>query len=120
MRLSGSPGTQETANFVELVDKFFDCLNGINLYDKKPARRGYVSIHDDRFKVSIAQHYVLLWSGTMLFFFPQFLEETFLGYLVDWKKRVDDQRLTGLSATECNKMFISQQTYEGIRITGGN
>ena len=53
MQQYGPAGSEETANFISLTDRFFDCLNGITLHDKKTDRRGYTSIDDPRFEVFI-------------------------------------------------------------------
>lgn len=47
----GPPGSDETAVFIGKVDRFFDCLNGITLHDKKPDRTAYHSVNDERFTV---------------------------------------------------------------------
>jgi hypothetical protein len=51
------------------------------------------------------------------FDFVQFLEDEFLGYLQSWKNQVEN-RLGNFTKSERKKMFISQQTYEGIQRTG--
>ena len=52
MEQYGQTGSAETAKFICLTDRFFDCLNGINSHDKKPDRRGYTSVDDPRFEVN--------------------------------------------------------------------
>ena len=56
MKVDGPAGSQETARFLELTDKFFDCVNGVTLNDKKPERRGYTSPDDPRFKVCLCRN----------------------------------------------------------------
>jgi hypothetical protein len=58
IRAHGPTGSTETANFLEMTDKFFDCVNGISDFDVKPERRGYRSVDDPRFEVSF--YYCLL------------------------------------------------------------
>ena len=49
----------------------------------------------------------------------QFLQGEFLGYLERWKANVEEKQITeGLTAKECSRMFLSHQTYEGIKTTG--
>jgi hypothetical protein len=47
----GPPNSEETAKFILMTDRFFDCLNGISNSDSKPDRRGYYSTDDPRFEV---------------------------------------------------------------------
>jgi hypothetical protein len=53
LKAYGAPGAEKTAEFISLTDRFFDCLNGISLTDNKFDRRGYTSVDDARFKVSV-------------------------------------------------------------------
>ena len=46
----------------------------------------------------------------------QFLAEDVMGYIEDWKKSVMVRE--GFSRSEKNKMFLSQQTYDGMKSTG--
>ena len=39
LRLTGGEEAKETANFVQLVDKFFDCLNVNNFHSEKHKRK---------------------------------------------------------------------------------
>ena len=55
MRQHGPPGSAETAEFIRLTDRFFDCRNGATLHDVKPDRRGYTSVDDARFEVRNAR-----------------------------------------------------------------
>ncbi|KAK6181946.1 hypothetical protein SNE40_009722 [Patella caerulea] len=94
----GGEEAQETAKFILLIDRFFDCLNVRSKFEGQKKRKTdlmpYESIDDPRFK---------------------FLTDDFLGYLKDWKKQVDDR--AGFSKIEKLKMFLTHQTYKGLVIT---
>ena len=61
MRVHGRHESQETARFISLMDRFFDCLNGRSTEEaerkRKPDLRPYRSVVDERFQVSLS--YVL-------------------------------------------------------------
>ena len=44
------------------------------------------------------------------------MEENFLEYLSEWESAVDDR--DGLSPSEKNRLLLSRETIEGLRITG--
>ena len=46
----------------------------------------------------------------------QWLSGTFLGYLEEWEKEI--KKVPGLTATEQNKLLLSRETRQGLRITG--
>lgn len=46
----------------------------------------------------------------------QFLATEFLGYIEAWRDTV--MARPGFSKTQRNKMFLTQQTYEGLKTTG--
>ena len=46
----------------------------------------------------------------------QWLEEGFLGYLDDWEKAVKERK--GFTDEEKKRMMLSQETLEGLRMTG--
>ena len=46
----------------------------------------------------------------------QWLEEDFLGYLDDWEKAVKERK--GFTDEEKKRMMLSQETLEGLRMTG--
>jgi len=98
MEAYGPEEAQETARFIKLVDRFFDCLNVRHLDEahrkRKPDLRAYTEVEDVRFA---------------------FLETVFLQYLQDWKLSVD-QRI-GYTRLEKQKMFLTHQTYRGIIMT---
>eukprot|EP00794_Sanderia_malayensis_P001655 gene1655-1842_t len=89
----------ETAKFIALVDCFFDCMNSRSLNEaerkRKPFLAPYKSLNDPRF---------------------EFLENDFLGYVENWKTSVEE-REGDFSDSERAKMFLSQQTYNGIKVT---
>jgi hypothetical protein len=83
----------ETARFCKLMNDFFDCLN-VRAYNEATCKRNvllgpYRSQDDKRF---------------------EWLVNTFLQYFHDWKN-------PSFLPTAQAKMFISQQTYEGLQIT---
>ena len=92
------PETTETAHFILLMDRFFDCLNVRSLdaaaYRLKPDLAPYRDRNDTRF---------------------QFLDN-FLAYLDNWKQSVQ-QRLGNFSQAERAKMFLSHQTFKGLVMT---
>ena len=49
-------------------------------------------------------------------FILQFLAEDFLGYIEAWRESVMARE--GFSKSEKKKMFLTQQTYEGLKTTG--
>eukprot|EP00794_Sanderia_malayensis_P008307 gene8307-9194_t len=95
----GPPASSETAKFILMIDKFFDCCNTRSLEEgarkRKPHLAPYVSEDDERFV---------------------FLKDSFLEYLSDWKEAID--RRPGVYSKEDKaKMFLSTQTFEGIQTT---
>ena len=48
----------------------------------------------------------------------EWLQSTFLGYFSDWKHSIEMRE--GFTRREKEKMFISAQTYEGLRITASS
>lgn len=46
----------------------------------------------------------------------QFLRKNVLGFLNDWQSSIDNR--PNFTKAEKNKMFLSHQTAEGIRMTG--
>ena len=99
MQQYGTPGSQETAKFILLMDRFFDCLNSRNLSEvdrtRKPELLPYTRVDDLRF---------------------QFLQNVFLQYLEDW--RVSIQTRPGeFTGAQKQKMFLTHQTYIGLVMT---
>lgn len=52
IRLCGGEDAIETANFIEKMDKFFDCFNVSTLHQRKPFLEPYRSKNDFRLNVS--------------------------------------------------------------------
>lgn len=94
----GPPEAKGTAEFCLKFDSFFDCLNVRNTKEhvlkKKPFLRPYNRVDDPRFE----------WL------------DNFLNYLQSWKQSIAE-RPGEFTATQRNNMFISAQTYEGVRMT---
>jgi len=93
----GPPEAAATAEFCEMVDGFFDCLNVRSTTEhekkRKPFLAPYTSLHDERF---------------------QWLMD-FLEYLRKWKESTDN-RPGNFTQYARGRMFISWQTYEGFKI----
>ena len=88
-----------TAEFCEMMDLFFDCCNVRNRVEhirtRKEFRKPYCSQDDERFS---------------------WLKEKFIPYLETWKKSIQD-RPGNFSEAAKAKMFLSEQTFEGLKIT---
>jgi hypothetical protein len=99
LREYGAPDRQETATFVLLMDRFFDCLNSRHLEEadrkRKPDLRPYTSTEDERFT---------------------FLQDEFLKYFDDWQQSVEN-RPGHFSKSDRAKMMLSHQTYKGLVMT---
>ncbi|XP_014679242.1 PREDICTED: uncharacterized protein LOC106819095 isoform X2 [Priapulus caudatus] len=99
LKASGRDDVLETAKFVLLMDRFFDCLNVRSVnegkYKRKPDLLPYTDVKDPRF---------------------EFLQKEFLGYLSEWKKCVES-RPGEYTKTERGKMFLSDQTYQELWTT---
>ncbi len=95
----GPSEASATATYCQMFDKFFDCLNVRNTTESirkaKPFLKPYKSEHDERFT---------------------WLTDTFLKYLAHWKDSID-ARPGQYSDHDRGNMFISWQTYEGLKIT---
>ena len=95
---SGNEEVLETARFCGMMNDFFDCTNVRSLTEsvrkKNQFIKPYESPDDERFA---------------------WLVDVFLKYLNDWKQSTLD-RPGSFSADERGKMFLSQQTYEGLKI----
>ena len=93
----GPANTHATGKYCRMMDGFFDCFNARNsVEDKrklKPFRRVYDSLDDMRFT---------------------WLEKDLLCYFQEWKQSIDENE--GIETTSKAKMFISEQTYEGIQM----
>lgn len=93
----GGPECQETAKFVLMMDKFFDCMNtrakNEGMRKKKPNLEPYFDKNDERFD-----------------FFDELLT-----YLTDWKESIQER--VGFSTSEKSRMFLSLQTFKGLYMT---
>ncbi len=88
-----------TAQFCEMIDMLFDCFNVRSLkegeYQRKDFLKPYTSVDDQRFT---------------------WLEKDFLGYLDDWRSSID-QREGDYDQSSKDKIFLSLQTYEGLKLS---
>ena len=88
-----------TAEFCLMFDKFFDIMNVSNTTalsrELKPFNAPFSSTDDPRF----------LW-----------LKNQFLKYFEDWLSSIE-KRPRAYTKSEKQKMFVSPQTYEGLKIT---
>lgn len=116
----GDEGTLETQRFILKFDTFFDCLNGRHpsehIKRRKPNLKPYTSPVDERFKVCLTtiMHENVNYASALLVL--QWLEEDFLGYLNEWEASVNARE--GISDAEKASMLLSQETLEGLHITG--
>ena len=97
LRETGREDVIGTAVFCEMMNGFFDCTNVRSLTEhqkKNPFIMPYESADD--------QH--LRW-----------LKDVFLAYLESWKKSTEAREGT-YTSDDRQKMFLSQQTYEGLKI----
>ena len=94
-----SPDAADSAKFCLLMDTFFDIMNirdvNSHKFDLKPSFILFSSIDDPRFS---------------------WLRNVFLQYFDDWHHSIE-HREGNFSRNGKNKMFISQQTYEGLKIS---
>ena len=90
---------RETVQFLNHMNRFFDCLNTRHLYEGRDTGNSdldpYTDPNDPRL------HY---------------LEETFLGYFEEWKTSVAN-RPGNFTKQDREKMQLSQQTLDGLKIT---
>lgn len=88
----------ETANFCQIMNDFFDCCNVRSTHEhlrkQNPRLAPYKSSDDSRFT---------------------WLTETFLKYFIDWKEAISSR--ANFTKDEKARMFISIQTFEGLKIT---
>lgn len=127
----GDDATTETETFVRNFDRFFDCLNVRSISEWKTKRKEdlkpYKTADDSRLKVRskccIAFVLRILNMNTqkknamhMCNYLLQLLENDFLQYLKNWEDSVN--RCTDLSKGKKQKLLLSTETPEGLRITG--
>jgi hypothetical protein len=98
LRETGNEEVTGTAEFCEMMNGFFDCTNVRSLTEyqrkKNPFIMPYESPEDER----------LTW-----------LKDVFLNYLKNWKESTET-REGNYTADQRQKMFLSLQTYEGLKI----
>ena len=96
------PSVVGTAMFCQMVNDFFDCTNvrSTSEHERKRNERikPYESTEDER----------LIW-----------MKDTFLKFLEDWKSSIQ-AREGPFTAAEREKMFLSNQTYEGFKISANS
>lgn len=99
LRESGDEDVTATAEFCDMMNRFFDCTNVRSLTEhsmkRNPFIRPYSSPEDER----------LTW-----------MKEVLLKYLNDWKESTL-ARDGNFSSDDRAKMFLSSQTYEGLKIS---
>ena len=95
----GPPEAAGTAKFCSLMDMFFDIMNirdiNFHKFELKPSLLPFSRVDDPRFS---------------------WLRNVFLQYFEDWLAFIE-QCPGNFSKNAEGKMFISQQTYEGFKIT---
>lgn len=123
LQLTGGPKATETARFVDMVDKMFDCLNvnnfTVGIHKRKKFKLPYRSSSD--FRLKVGNHCAIIRDLLMLInasIHMQWLEEEFLPYLKEWEDSV--ARRPGFSKAQMKRMLLSAETLLGIRITGGD
>ena len=96
------PSVVGTAMYCQMINDFFDCTNvrSTSEHERKRNERikPYQSTNDDR----------LVW-----------MEETFLKYFEDWKAGIT-ARKGPFTPAEREKMFLSNVTYEGFKISANS
>ena len=89
---------QETARLCKMMNDFFDCLNvrstSEHLRKRNALLAPYQAVDDERFN---------------------WLQNVFLEYLKNWKRSVDTRER--FSDDEKGRMFLSIQTYHGLKMT---
>eukprot|EP00795_Rhopilema_esculentum_P002558 gene2558-biopygen979 len=95
----GPPEAAGTAKFCSMMDQFFDCTNVRNKREhplkQKAFLKPYTTTDDIRF---------------------DWLINSFLVYFVEWKKSIQERK-GSFNDKERASMFISSQTFEGLKIT---
>ena len=89
----------ETAHFCQLMNDFFDCCNVRSTHEHQRKQNKllapYENCDDPRF----------MW-----------LTDTFLKYFLDWREEVNS-KAGEFTKEQMGRMFISQQTFEGLQIS---
>eukprot|EP00795_Rhopilema_esculentum_P004986 gene4986-21354_t len=95
----GPTQASATANYILMIDKFFDLCNVRSLTEGdhkiKPFLKPYKDINDERFR---------------------FIQDEFFVYLNRWKDAVKNRK-GNFSDEDRRKMFLSEATYEGLQTT---
>ena len=95
---SGKEDVRGTAQFCQMMNDFFDCANVRSLTEharkRNPFIKPYETPDDERFT---------------------WLKDVFLKYLEDWRESTL-QREGNYSVDDRGKMFLSLQTYKGLKI----
>ena len=97
LKAFGPPDTAGTAKFCEMMDKFFDCFNASSEGTKtrKAFLLPYEDVNNERFS---------------------WLTDEFLHYLFEWQRSIKD-RPGNFDDNARARMFLSRQTFEGIKIS---
>ena len=95
---AGDNDVLETAKFCRMMNSFFDCTNvrsrTEHIHKKNEYIKPYTSLNDERF---------------------EWLLNIFFVYLENWRKSTLE-REGNYKSDARDKMFLSQQTYEGLKI----
>ena len=93
------PNTDQTAKFCELMDSFFDCLNVRSMAEGNGKRKTFLNpyVHQDESNDRF-----------------HWMTDVFLFSFEKWKENIEN-RTGGYSTAEWAKIFISRQTFEGIK-----
>lgn len=117
MELVGDKEATETAKFLLMFDRFFDCLNVSNFDDgkhqRKPFREPFRTADDFRLKVQV---WWCIHTKCITSYYLQWLQGEFLAYLTDWERYVMNIKGVSKKAKKC--MLLSPQTLLGLKITG--
>ena len=106
---------EETANFADKFDKFFDILNVKNYTEcitkRKQFRQPYRWESDARLEVL---------KGIIVMKFQYCISIKWLKDFLEWLKNWQDQakKRTDLPTRERNKLILSNETLLGVRLTG--
>lgn len=100
-----------------MFDWLFDCLN-VRDYNqwkekRKPDLKPHSRADDERLNVGGNFMHGLIVTRILL---HVVIGERFLGYLKEWKTAVEGEKK--LTADENRRMLLSQETMEGLEITG--
>lgn len=120
LEMSGGSRAEETARFVTMFDRFFDCLNVRSFTAGRHSRNSFKSPYwsSKDFRLTVSTLIILCTLSILyLIFVFQWLKTQFLQYLDDWQKSVE-QRPGDYSAGARKKMQLSEETLTGLRITG--